>query len=150
MENLTLQTLLRDDCEYPRYSTEGSVGLDFPLQEDIYIPPQGVLKVDLGFIVKFPPGLWGMLVPRSSMTKKGIVLANTIGVIDNDYQGPTDTLIAALRNTTDTAVYLSRGDRVVQLILMPVYRPDQITIDHYDEVEEIEGDDRGGFGSTGL
>lgn len=147
---LTLQTLLPDDSPLPSYGTEGSVGLDFPLQEDIYIPPQGTVKTSLGFVVKFPPGTWGMVVPRSSMAKKGIVLANTVGIIDTDYQGPNDIIIAVLRNTTDNAVYLSKGDRIVQLILMPVIKPVQYQVDFFDTVEELEGESRGGFGSTGT
>jgi dUTP pyrophosphatase len=146
---LVLQTLLPDDSPLPSYGTPGSVGLDFPLQEDIYIPPQSTVKTDLGFIVQWPEGVYGIIVPRSSTGKKGIVLANTVGVIDSDYSGPTDTIKCIFRNTTDEPVYFSRGDRLVQLLLLPVIKPEQFSIDFYDNVEEIEGESRGGFGSTG-
>jgi dUTP pyrophosphatase len=149
MNQLILQTVLPDGSPYPSYGTEGSVGLDLPLQEDITIPPNSYVMTDLGFVVKFPPGFWGLVVPRSSLGKKGTMLANTVGVIDNDYQGPTDTIKAVFRNLTDVAQFYYKGDRLCQLILMPVLKPEELCIDWYDTVEEIEGESRGGFGSTG-
>lgn len=149
MEKLTLQTLLPTEAPLPSYGTDGSVGLDMPLQEDLTVPPQSTIMTDLGFIVKFPVGTWGLVVPRSSTGKKGIILSNTVGIIDTDYQGPNDTIKCVLRNVTDQPVYFKKGDRLVQLVLMPVVKPAEIQLDFYDEIEEIEGESRGGFGSTG-
>ena len=146
---LTLQTLLPEGSPYPTYGTDNSVGLDLPLQEDLYIAPQSTVMTDLGFIVQWPQGTYGMIVPRSSTGKKGLILANTIGIIDPDYCGPQDTLKLLIRNVTDNPVYLNKGDRIAQLLLLPFIKPDVLYVDWYDSQEELNGESRGGFGSTG-
>lgn len=151
---LVIQTALPDDSPFPSYGTEGSVGLDLPLQEDIYIAPHATVMTDTGFIVQWPDGVFGMIVPRSSTGKKGVMLANTLGIVDPDYRGPTDTIKLLLRNLTDQPVYFKKGDRLAQVVLVPYLKLPQLQIDWYDSVEELtegipEQVSRGGFGSTG-
>ena len=145
LDNLTIQTKL-DDPVYPSYGTNGSVGLDFAVQEYVTIYAEETKLVDLHYNVLFPTGMWGLLIARSSLHKKNLVLANGAGIIDNDYRGPDDTLKVALKNVGYEPVDLKKGDRVVQLVLLPMIKPYQLTIDF---IEEDKGGNRGGFGSTG-
>jgi dUTP pyrophosphatase len=146
LNNLTLVSKL-DDPVMPSYGTAGSVGLDFAAQEDFTIAPWSMNKTKLGFVVEFPDDLWGMLVQRSSLAKRGLILANCTGIVDTDYRGPEDEIMAVFRNLTDEPVTIKKGERIVQLILMPVIKPDQFTVNF---VESGEGTSRGGFGSTGV
>lgn len=148
-DTLVIQTALPDGSPYPSYGTAGSVGLDLPLQEDVYIPPQSTTMTDTGFIVQWPEGVFGMIVPRSSTGKKGVMLANTLGIVDPDYCGPEDTIKLLLRNLTDQPVYFKKGDRLAQVVLVPYLKLPNLQIDWFDCVQEIKGESRGGFGSTG-
>jgi dUTP pyrophosphatase len=150
LEYLTLRTILPDTCHIPSYAGAGSIGLDFYAQEDTYIGPGSTVLVDTGFSVDFPDGFYGLLIARSSLHKRGLVLANGVGLIDTSYRGPEDNIKAALRNITDAGVTLKAGERFVQLVLQPAIVPAQLNVDFYDTVEEIEGENRGGFGSTGT
>lgn len=147
---LILQTLLPEGSPFPSYGTPASVGLDLPLQDDLYIAPQSTVMADTGFIVQWPEGVFGMIVPRSSTGKKGVMLANTLGVVDPDYCGPTDTLKLLIRNLTDQPVYFKKGDRLAQLVLVPYLKLPNLQIDWYEDVQELQGESRGGFGSTGI
>jgi dUTP pyrophosphatase len=148
-DTLIIQTTLPDGSPYPTYGTDQSVGLDLPLQEDVYVAPQSTVMTDTGFIVQWPEGVFGMIVPRSSTGKKGVMLANTLGIVDPDYRGPRDTVKLLLRNLTDEAVHFKKGDRLAQVVLVPYLKLPNLQIDWYDNIEEIEGESRGGFGSTG-
>ena len=102
----------------PAYQTSGSAAFDLAIIEDIAIPPRGSVK-------------------------KGIDLANSIGVIDSDYRGPEDEILLVLVNLTEAEVRLEKGDRVAQGMIIPVVQA-EIT-----EIERIEEPSRGGFGTTG-
>ena len=149
-DTLILQTTLPDGSPFPSYATAGSVGLDLPLQEDVTVPPQSTVMTDTGFIVQWPDGVFGMIVPRSSTGKKGVMLANTLGIVDPDYRGPADTIKLLLRNLTDNPVYFKKGDRLAQVVLVPYVKFENLQVDWYDDVQEIEGESRGGFGSSGT
>lgn len=131
----------------PSYGTDGSVGLDFAAQEDFTVSPWSSAKTKLGFVVDFPDHLWGMVVQRSSLAKRGLILANCTGVIDTDYRGPDDEIMAVFRNLTDEPVTIKKGERIVQLILMPVVKPAEVEV-AFDFEDGVES--RGGFGSTGT
>lgn len=127
----------------PEYQTNGSVGLDLYARESTVIPAGGVQRVPLNIAIQLPAGHWAMLAARSSLHKKGLMLANGIGVGDADYCGDNDEYQAALYNFSTQDVTVERGDRIVQLLILPYTR---VSI---EAVETLTNADRGGFGSTG-
>lgn len=105
---------------------------------------QGEFKlIDLGVAMKLPKGYEAIMAPRSSTFKNfGIIQANSIGVIDESYCGPEDYWklpVIALRDTK-----INRGDRICQFRLLPHQPPVM-----FETKEELAGENRGGFGSTG-
>ena len=129
----------------PYYATQGAAALDLHacIDEPLTIPPGGQAVVPTGLAVAIPTGYVGILAVRSSMgIRNGVTLSNGIGVIDRDYRGP---LGAGLHNLSQTPYTVQPGDRVAQLMVVPVIR-EQIEV-----VEELPPTQRGsgGFGSTG-
>jgi dUTP pyrophosphatase len=127
----------------PAYQTEGAAGFDLALIEETAIPAKTAVLARTGLGFGTPDGHALMIFPRSSLFKKyGLTLANSVGVLDQDYAGPQDELLLHLYNTSDAPVTLKAGDRVAQGVFMPITRA---------EWEEAEADsaNRGGFGSTG-
>ena len=130
----------------PEYATEGSAGLDLRAMLD------QALTLDAGATALLPsgiaihiddPGWCAIILPRSGLGHKhGIVLGNLVGLIDSDYQGP---LQISVWNRSDAAFTIHPGDRVAQLVVMPVRRAVFEMVDHFTASERGEG----GFGSTG-
>jgi dUTP pyrophosphatase len=108
----------------------------------LIIEPGDTITVSLGFHVDFPQGFVLLLAVRSSMSKKGISLANNVGIIDSDYRGE---LLAALRNDTKERIKIEHGERIVQGLLVPVVQAKIVETDNLSETARGEG----GFGSTG-
>ena len=104
---------------------------------------QLILVYHTGLAIEIPEGYFGLLVPRSSVYKKSLMLTNCAGVIDSGYRGE---VMAKFRNTTDVipAVYKD-GERLAQLLILPV--PD-VTFVESNELSETERGE-GGYGSTG-
>lgn len=128
----------------PQYQTAGSVALDLSSRTEVVIPAQSVARVPLNIAIELPPGHWAMLAARSSLHKKGLMLANGVGVGDADFCGDSDEYQAALFNFTQEDVILPPGERIVQLLILPYTKPELV------EVEHLGNTDRGGFGSTGA
>lgn len=99
--------------------------------------------VPLNIALELPKNHWVLMSARSSLHKRGLMMANGIGVGDEDYCGDNDEYRAALLNYTKEPVTIERGERIVQMIVMQ-REPVEVEI-----VEKLEGKDRGGFGSTG-
>ena len=115
-------------------------GVDLRTPEDIVVYPHSSVFVDLKVRVEIPDGYVGLLTSKSGlMSKRGI---KTTGTIDNGYAG---TIGCKVFNHSDEIVFLGKGDKVTQLVVMPC-----IT-DEVEIVDEIKAGDRGenGFGSTG-
>lgn len=127
----------------PEYQTPGAAAFDLYARVDTEIPARTAVRVPLNVAIQVPDGYWAMLVPRSSLHKRGLLPANGVGVIDPDYCGEHDEYQAPLYNVTDESVYIKKGERIVQLVIMPLVRP---TI---RAVSELTHPSRGGFGSTG-
>lgn len=127
----------------PAYQTTGAAGFDLYTRETITITPRQVGKAPLNVAIELPPGHWAMLSARSSLYKKGVQLANGIGVMDPDYNGDNDEYQATLLNFTDSPVTIKRGERIVQLVILPFVRAELEMVTH------LGNEDRGGFGSTG-
>ena len=145
---------LRADAVIPELATIGSAGADVRacLYDDetgekitkIGVPAFGRVKIGTGLAFQLPENHVMLIAPRSSTgTKKGLMLQNTIGVLDSDYRGECKLFFV---NTKDTPIEIEDGERIAQLIVIP-YPTTQ-----YEEVEELDKTERGagGFGSTGL
>ena len=124
-----------------RTSTGKSSGYDLFLPEDIVFPAKKVTFVDFGIKATTENGHGYWLLPRSSLSKTPLRLANSVGLIDGDYRG---NLIAALENTSDTDFVVPRGTRLVQIALASL-APFAVTFGSLDETARGGG----GFGSTG-
>jgi dUTP pyrophosphatase len=116
-------------------------GIDLCATEDFLLYPNEVRALHLGFAVQVPHGWCSLLMPRSGLGSKGIVLANTIGLIDPSYRGE---LIAMLMNRSKDPYTIHAGDRVCQLLVVP-YCMDECTEGELTETSRGAG----GFGSTG-
>ena len=94
--------------------------------------------------VLIPTGM-GMLLPRSGLGHKhGIVLGNLVGLIDSDYQGP---LMVSCWNRSDTAYTIEVGERIAQMVIVPVLQPTFVEVENFGDATERGV---GGFGSTGT
>jgi dUTP pyrophosphatase len=138
-------TRLSKDVLLPRYHTAKAVGLDLSARSSISIPARTIAKVPLGVVVSPPDGYWTMLVPRSSLHKKGLLPANGVGIIDPDFSGPGDEYQALLYNSTDYLVTIEAGERIMQAVFLPFLQP---TIEEVS-LTSNNHPTRGGFGSTG-
>lgn len=130
----------------PAYATSGSAGLDLRamLKEDTLLEPGQTLLIPTGLSIYIAdPGLAALILPRSGLGHKhGIVLGNLVGLIDSDYQGE---LMVSCWNRSQTAFKMSIGERLAQLVLVPVVQA------HFEIVEEFDESQRGagGFGHSG-
>lgn len=127
----------------PEYKSSGAAGLDLIARLDVSIEPQSVGYVPLNIALELPEGYFALLAARSSLHKKGLMLANGVGVGDYDYRGDSDEYIAALYNFSSELVEVKRGDRLVQLLILPTAKVEIV------EKSTFESQNRGGFGSTG-
>lgn len=136
---------LREGALLPRRATEESAGLDLCacLSEEIVIPAGETRVIPTGLAVALPKGSVGLVFGRSGLgVKHGVVPANAVGVIDADYRGE---IMVGLYNHSDTAYSLVPGERIAQLVIVPVLFPDVAETDTLS----LTGRGEGGFGSTG-
>lgn len=135
-----------DTIAFPRYATTGSAGLDLPacLDGPVAVPPGARVKIPTGIAIEIPDRhIAGLVFPRSGLaTKHGISLANAVGVIDSDYKGE---IIIAVFNQGEREYVINPGERVAQLVFVPVFAA---TLEVADDLEDT-GRGAGGFGSTG-
>ena len=142
-----LDTRLGRVWPLPQAATPGAAGLDLRacIEAPLQLLPGQTVRVSSGLAVHIAdPGWTGLVVPRSGLgSRHGIVLGNLVGVIDSDYQGPLEV---PLWNRLDTPYWLQPGDRIAQLLLVPVARVE------WEVVAEFAPSARGaaGFGSTGA
>jgi len=129
----------------PEYHTPGSVAFDLYTREEAEIPPGEVKLLPANLIIEVSAGFCLIIASRSSLFKKGLALANSIGVIDQDYHGPEDELHLSVRNVSREIVKIARGERLAQGLIVPIAR-----VESWEEVEMIKEKSRGGYGSTGL
>jgi dUTP pyrophosphatase len=136
---------LRPDVSLPEYQTPGAAGFDLAASQDIVVEPGAVALIPTGLVIKVPEGHFlGIFARSSTPLKRGLMVANGVGVIDEDYCGATDEVKVQVLNFTNTAVRVMKGDRIAQGLFIPVTRA---------RWEETSGDlrdgSRGGFGATG-
>lgn len=129
----------------PIRATPGSAGLDLSLAADVTIRNRTITVVDLPYKVTIPDGYVGLLALRSSLGARGITIPNSVGVIDSDYRGNLKLPLALLHDSGPTI--LRAGERVAQLVLLPVESPMPVAADiNADETSRGAG----GLGSTGT
>lgn len=135
---------LEKDLPLPTYETGGAVGFDLLAREETTIQPGEIALIPANVIVETPAGYAFIVASRSSTPKKkGLTMPHGVGVIDQDYCGPEDEVKIQVKNFRDEPVTVARGDKIAQGLFV---RADQLT---FTEVDEIDRQTRGGFGSTG-
>jgi dUTP diphosphatase len=135
---------LHDDVPLPRYESGHAAAFDFSATEDVTINPSQVALVPTGLVIEVPDGMFlGIFARSSTPMRRGLMVANGVGVVDSDFCGPTDELKIPILNITREPVHLSTGDRIAQGILLPSPRVE------WEEVSELRAESRGGFGATG-
>jgi dUTP pyrophosphatase len=144
MEELQF-TRLNDRATLPTRAHDGDAGLDLYAAESARIGPGQRVSVGTGLAVAIPVGLVGLVVPRSGLAlKHGIALVNSPGVIDSGYRGELRVL---LLNTDSTSEFrLAAGDRIAQILLLPIATATPLEADALDTTARGAG----GFGSSGF
>ena len=131
---------------FPRYETEGAAGLDLRACVDApaEIAPGGTELVPSGIAIHIAdPDLAAVVLPRSGLGHKhGIVLGNLVGLIDSDYQGE---ILISVWNRGGEPFTIEPGERIAQLVFLPVVRPRFEVVEAFDETERGAG----GFGHSG-
>lgn len=130
----------------PHYATLGSAGVDLQasIEEELLILPGQIVRVPTGIAIELPnPYVGAFVFARSGLASKyGLTLVNGVGVIDSDYRGEIQV---AVINLGAEPFRVSNGDRIAQLVFLPVYLADFQAVDQLDETPRGNG----GFGSTG-
>ena len=136
-----------NDIPLPYYATPGSAAMDLHacLDEAVTIPARGRTVVPTGIAIALPsPDYVALVFARSGLgIKHGVAPSNYVGVIDSDYRGE---VMVGLQNSGDTDYTIQPGDRIAQLMVIPVVQAQVRMVDELDETRRGSG----GFGSTGT
>lgn len=144
MQGRKMNVVLTDGAELPRYAHDGDAGFDLCITEDVRLEPNASAVCGLGFACEIPSGCVGLVFPRSGLgAHYGVTLRNSVGVIDSGYRGE---VCAPLVNLSCDTVFLPKGSRVCQMVVVP-FVPCNLT-----KVASLTDTERGtdGFGSTGI
>ena len=150
MTKLQLKILdprLGNEISLPEYSTKGSAGMDLRacLDDPLLLKPGDTQLIPTGIAIYIEdPGLAAIILPRSGLGHKhGIVLGNLVGLIDSDYQGE---ILVSCWNRGNIEYKVEPGERVAQLVLVPVVQAELLVVDEF----EVTARGSGGFGSSGT
>ena len=147
VETKIVNPLIGEAISLPSYATDGSAAIDLRacIKEQIGIQPGETVLVGSGIAINIKdPNIVGIIVPRSGLgIKKGIVLANTIGVIDSDYQGE---IKIGLFNRSQNRYLVKPGERICQMLFMPVIKTTLKLVQEFSNATLRGG---GGLGHTG-
>ena len=128
----------------PEPATARAAGFDLAAAADQEIPARSIRLVGTGLVIAVPEGHFlGIFARSSTPLKRGLMVANGVGVIDADYCGPDDEIKIQVLNITDAPVKVTRGDRLAQGIVLACPQVE------WEEAEHMDQPSRGGFGSTG-
>lgn len=153
--------------DLPTYATDGSGAIDLIATETVILYPQEIKTIHTGIAISMVRNHYSMyddpsrsiaaiILPRSSTGRSGLMLSNTIGLIDQDYQG--ELLVSAWNRNNASAtlwnihecrdvIEIEKGERFAQLMFVPIFTPQFSVVENFTNTTE-RGD--GGFGSTGL
>lgn len=137
--------ILSEFAKMPEYATDGSLGMDLSAAIEVPVTIKAGERelIPLGFAIKIPEGYGAFVFPRSGLSfKQGITMCNSVGVIDTDYTG--EVKVAAI-NVSKEDYTINPGDRIAQLVFLPVEKAKLIEADSLESTERGAG----GFGSTG-
>ena len=135
---------LSPSVSLPRYESDGAAAFDLAAAAEMIVEPGRVALVPTGLVIEVPTGMFLAIFARSSTPlKRGLMVANGVGIVDEDYCGPDDEVKIAVLNFTAAAVRVAAGDRLAQGMLLPVNR---VT---WQDTDVLRKESRGGFGSTG-
>lgn len=163
---MIVEIKLNDGAVMPEYAHEWDAGLDLRATEDAELRPGEWKMVGSGVSVAIPKGFVGIVVPRSGLGCKGLVLKNTVGIIDSGYRGeigltlynnnpthvyfPSDDTMGGggecYEENFDGTIHVNKGDRVAQLLIMPVTKAQLVQVESLGMTERQDG----GFGSSGT
>lgn len=147
MENLTLKIKkLENFVSMPEYKTSGASAMDLvaAIAEDVVIPAGEIRIIPTGIAIELPHNTEAQVRSRSGMAiKKGIAVVNGIGTIDEDYRGE---ICVGLINHSKVDFTIQRGDRIAQMAIMEVLKPQIVVTDDLSDTLRAAG----GFGSTGV
>jgi dUTP diphosphatase len=127
----------------PKRQTNGAAAFDLTAREAVAIDPGSIGYVPLNIAVETPAEHFLMIAARSGTHKKGLMTANGVGIIDPDFSGDGDEIRAVYYNFTDKTVIVEKGERIAQGVFIPIAKFE------WEEVEKMENNTRGGFGTTG-
>jgi len=147
MEKLTLKIKKLDNfVTMPEYKSEGASAMDLvaAIEKDIVIPKGEIRIIPTGIAIELPHNTEAQVRSRSGLAiKSGIAVVNGIGTIDEDYRGE---ICVGLINHSQTDFIIHRGDRIAQMAIMEVLKPDIMVSDELSDTKRASG----GFGSTGI
>ncbi len=147
MEKLTLKIKkLPNFVSMPEYKTQGASAMDLvaAIDEDVVIPSGEIRMIPTGIAIELPHNTEAQVRSRSGLAiKKGIAVVNGIGTIDEDYRGE---ICVGLINHSKVDFKVSRGDRIAQMAIMKVLKPEIKISDDLSDTQRASG----GFGSTGV
>ncbi len=147
IETKIVNPLVGEKIPVPAYATDGSAAIDLRacIEKETILMPGETKLLGSGIAINIKnPGLVGVIAPRSGLgIKKGIVLANTIGVIDSDYQGE---IRIGLLNRSQSPYTVKPGERICQMLFMPVT---QVSLELVEAFSNETQRGAGGFGHTG-
>lgn len=135
---------LDKDLPLPEFHTTGATCFDLCARVDTVIEPHAFGRIPLNVAIAPPAGHWILLAVRSSTHKTGLIPANGLGIMDEDFAGDNDEYQLLVHNITDEPVTVTRGTRIAQATVLPKL---DLTI---TEVEHLAAPDRGGMGTTGT
>ena len=128
----------------PEYHSPGAAGFDLAASRDVEIAPQAIALVPTGLVIRAPAGHFlGIFARSSTPLKRGLMVANGVGVVDEDYCGPHDEVKIQVLNFTRETVHVRKGDRLAQGVFIPVARAEWRESD-----TDLREGSRGGFGAT--
>lgn len=127
------------------YKTPGACAFDFEAAEDVVFAPGEWKLVETGTVIATPVWYCLVVAPRSSIFKNyWLMQVNSIGIVDQDYSGETDTVKFPYMNMRKEEVIIKKWERIGQGMFVKIEKPEFILVD------KMGGESRGGFGTTGI
>lgn len=136
----SMEVQLDPGAYMPTRAYRGDAGLDLYATEDITIPTHGRVRIDTGVHVSLPHGTVGLLTSKSGLMNNAGITCR--GTVDAPYRG---SIKPVLFNHSDEDYHISRGDKITQMVILPILLPELVQVDELEETERGEK----GFGSSG-